>query len=167
MISDSRQPSEHEVRTVLVVEDELLVRLAVAEELREAGMRVIEAGNADEAMKHLRAGNAVDLVFADIELPGSMNGLELARRLRTDFPDIKLLVTSGRLPEPEATSAGAFIAKPYDIAEVVGRIRATLDNKQPNERRQPPSGRASHASHGRSRRPCSATDRGISAGVRI
>ena len=94
--------------------------------ITRAGMRVIEA---EMPMRpwNVSVPEILDLVFADIELPGSMNGLELARRLQTDLPDIKLLITSGRLPEPEATSAGAFIAKPYDIAEVVGRIRATLN----------------------------------------
>jgi two-component system, response regulator PdtaR len=115
MIRDSRRPAEHQVCTVLVVADELLVRLTVAEELREVGMRVIEAGNADEAMEHLRAGNCVDLVFADIELPGSMNGLELAQRLGADFPDLKLLMTSGRIPAHEAAFIRPFIPKPYDI----------------------------------------------------
>jgi hypothetical protein len=57
IISDSRRPAAHKLWTVLVVEDELLVLLAVGEELREAGRRVIEAGNADEAMEHLRTGN--------------------------------------------------------------------------------------------------------------
>jgi CheY-like chemotaxis protein len=102
MIRDSRRSAEHEVCTVLSVEDELLVRLTVAEELREAGMRVIEAANADEAIQHLRAENWVDFIFADVELPGSMNGLKLAQRVRADFPHLKLLITSGRIPEPES-----------------------------------------------------------------
>ena len=115
---------------MLVVEDELLVRLTVAEGLRDAGMRVIEAANAGEAMEHLRAGNPVDLVFADIELPGSMNGLELAQRVRADFPDLKLLMTSGRISAYEAASR-AFIPKPYDIVEVIRLIRASLDESAP------------------------------------
>jgi CheY-like chemotaxis protein len=96
MINHSRGLSQQEPCTVLVVEDEPLVRLMVAEELRDSGMRVIEAGTADEALERLRAGNPVDFVFADIELPGSMNGLELARRVQIDFPNLKLLMTSSR-----------------------------------------------------------------------
>ena len=130
MIRDLR-PSSDDIRTVLVVEDEILVRIMVAEELRDAGMRVIEAGSADEAMAHLRAGNRVDFVFTDIELPGSMNGLELARRLRADFPEVKLLMTSGRLPAQAAASLRPFISKPYDTANVVAHIRAALAEDTP------------------------------------
>ncbi len=126
MIRDSLRPSEDQVRTVLVVEDEILVRLMVAEELREAGMRVIEAANAEEALQHLRAGNPVDFAFIDIEVPGPMNGIGLARHLRANFREVKLLMTSGRLPAHETRTVTPFIAKPYDIADVVARIRAEL-----------------------------------------
>src|SRR5271165_1918539 len=131
MIRDSLRPAEHQVGAILVVEDEPLVRLTVAEELREAGMRVIEASDADEAMELLLGGASVDLVFADVVLPGSMDGLELARRLRTDFPDIKILMTSGRTPAHEAAAVSPFVPKPYDIAEVIGRIRAACDECAP------------------------------------
>ena len=131
MIRDSRRPSEDEVRTVLVVEHEILVRLMVADELREAGMRVIEASHADEAMEHVRAGSSIDFVFAEIELPGSMNGLEFIRRLRADVPDLKFLMTSSRMPARERAPIRPFIAKPYDIADVVARIRAALAESSP------------------------------------
>ncbi len=130
MIRDLR-PSSDDIRTVLVVEDEILVRIVIAEELRDAGMRVIEVGSADEAMAHLRAGHKVDVVFTDIELPGSMNGFELARRLQADFPELKLLMTSGRLPAHAAASLRPFIAKPYNIADVVAHIRAALAERTP------------------------------------
>lgn len=107
MIRDLR-PSSDDIRTVLVVEDEILVRIVIAEELRDAGMRVIEVGSADEAMAHLRAGHKVDVVFTDIELPGSMNGFELARRLQADFPELKLLMTSGRLPALSRLPAAVY-----------------------------------------------------------
>jgi DNA-binding response OmpR family regulator len=116
---------------VLIVEDEILVRIIVAEAMREAGMRVIEAGNADEAMEHLRVGNRVDFVFTDVELPGSMNGFELARRLRAEFPEVRLLMTSGRLPARMTASLQPFIAKPYDIVDVIARIRAALSGSSP------------------------------------
>ncbi len=129
MIRDPR-PSSEEIRTVLVVEDDTLVRIMVAEELREAGMRVIEAGDADEALALARA-NPIDLVFADIGLPGSMNGFELARRLQSNVPDLQVLFTSGRLPANVAASLRPFIAKPYDIADVVDRIRVALSGPTP------------------------------------
>lgn len=125
MIRDLR-PSEDQARTVLVVEHETLVRLMVADELREAGMRVIEASNADEAMAHFSAGNRVEFVFAEIELPGGMNGLELIRRLKAEFPDLKYLMTASRMPGRQRGSMSPFVAKPYDIAAVVARIGAAL-----------------------------------------
>ena len=85
---------------MLVVEDEPLIRLIVAEELRGSGMRVIEAETADEALERPRAGISVHFVFADIEFPGSMNGVELARRVQKDFPDLRVLDDFG-------SSAGA------------------------------------------------------------
>jgi CheY-like chemotaxis protein len=127
MMNDVRGLSQQGPCTVLVVEDEPLVRFMVAEELRDSGMRVIEAGTGDEALERLRAGNPVDFVFADIELPGSMNGLELARRVQADFPNLEFLMTSGRAPAHDAASRRPFIPKPYDVAEVIDRIRAALD----------------------------------------
>src|SRR5205823_2491556 len=68
--------------TVLVVEDETLIRMMIADALRSAGLRVIEARTADDALQHLRSGSAVQFVFTDIEMPGTMDGIELARLLR-------------------------------------------------------------------------------------
>jgi two-component system, response regulator PdtaR len=129
-ITDPR-PSPNENRTVLVVEDNVLVRIMIAEELREAGMRVIEAGNADEALLHFAAGNGIDFVFADVELPGSMNGFELVRRLRANFPDLKALMTSGRLPAHTAASIAPFVPKPYNLTDVITCILAALSGPVP------------------------------------
>ena len=85
MFDGFRGPPEQEPCTVLVVEDEPLIRLIVAEELRGSGMRVIEAETADEALERPRAG-IVHFVFADIEFPGSMNGVELRDGSRRIFP---------------------------------------------------------------------------------
>jgi two-component system, response regulator PdtaR len=130
MMTDPRLGTE-EIRKILVVEDQILVRAVIAEALRDAGMRVVEVGNADEAMQHLEAGTPIDFVFTDIELPGSMNGLELVRRLQVRRPDLKLLMTSGRLPARDSIPAGQFVAKPYDIARVVALIRAALGEPPP------------------------------------
>jgi two-component system, response regulator PdtaR len=70
---------------ILVVEDEVLIRAVIAEELRFAGFSVIEAGRADEALTYIKAGEQVDLVFSDIQTPGSLNGLQLAKTLRDKF----------------------------------------------------------------------------------
>ena len=86
MIGDPCRSLRAEVRTILVIEDEILIRFEIAEVLREAGMRVIEARNADEAMEHLGAGRSVDFVFTDIEMPGTMNGLEFCAAIQRRFP---------------------------------------------------------------------------------
>jgi CheY-like chemotaxis protein len=82
---------------VLVVEDEVLVRMMLADVLDEAGFRVIEAAHADEALSVLTALPEVQAVVTDVEMPGgSMNGFALAREVRTQRPDIGVLIASGR-----------------------------------------------------------------------
>jgi two-component system, response regulator PdtaR len=131
MNGDPCQSSEAQGPTVLVIEDEILVRFDVAEVLRGAGMRVIEASNADEAMEHLEAGKSVDFVFTDIEMPGTMNGLEFCTAVERRFPRLKFLVTSGRASAEEAASIRLFVPKPYDPADVVAHIRAALADQPP------------------------------------
>src|SRR3546814_931318 len=96
MIKPDRPP-EPENATVLVVEDEVLIRLMVSDELRDAGFRVVEAANADDAMAYLQAGEPADLVFSDVRMPGSMDGIALAEKLRSDFPHVRIVLTSGHL----------------------------------------------------------------------
>jgi two-component system, response regulator PdtaR len=90
----------------MVVEDDVIVRFPIAEPLRNVGLEVIEAGNADEAWSYLLSGQAIDLVFSDIQLPGSMDGLELSRQVRKRFRRVIVVLTSGR------RSAGS-IAHPH------------------------------------------------------
>lgn len=80
---------------ILLVEDEPLIRMALAEDLREAGCTVIEAAHADEAWAILTAGAPVDVIYSDIDMPGSMDGLELARRVGVLWPQIPVVLTSG------------------------------------------------------------------------
>lgn len=110
--------------TILVVEDEVLIRLLICDELRDAGLRVVEAANADEAFAYLRAEGGVDLLFTDIHMPGSMDGIELARRARANFPTLPVILTSGHLMPHEVTSGLPLITKPYSIAKVVLEILA-------------------------------------------
>src|SRR5271165_5161126 len=104
MIVDPCQSSEAQVHTVLVIEDEILIRFEVAEVLREAGMCVIEARNADEAMEHLEAGRSVDFVFTDIEMSGTMNGLAFCTAVERRIPRLKFRNCS---PARLAGSSGA------------------------------------------------------------
>ncbi len=106
----------------------MLIRWMVAETLRDAGYTVIEAMNGDEAMEILHGGVAVDLVFSDVRMPGSLDGLGLLERLQRSTPQIAVVVTSGHCDPAVAIAGGAaaFIRKPYDMEEVAAVIGAQL-----------------------------------------
>lgn len=126
----SRSGTEHRRPTVLVVEDEVLLRMSVAEYLRDCGFHVVEAGNADEALRVLEADVEVDVVFSDVQMPGSIDGLALAQWLRRERPQIELILTSGVARTAEAArdlcEEARFLAKPYQEADLESRIRALL-----------------------------------------
>jgi two-component system, response regulator PdtaR len=106
---------------VLIVEDEPLVRMVARDIFEEAGFEPIEAANADEAMRLLSCANRFAAVVSDIEMPGDMSGLDLAWAVRTHWPRIAVILTSGRqLPRPsELPRKVRFIAKPYHPAHLV------------------------------------------------
>ncbi|MGF9761889.1 response regulator [Microvirga sp. 0TCS3.31] len=110
---------------ILVVEDEPLVRMFLADALDEAGFKVFEAVNADEAVTLLQARPDIQALVTDIEMPGSMNGIGLARVVRDRWPGIGLLITSGRVrPGADDLPADvAFLAKPYLLDTVITVIR--------------------------------------------
>jgi two-component system, response regulator PdtaR len=87
----------HSSPVILRVEDELLLRMDSAEMIENAGFEVVQAGNADEAKAILQARPAIHVVFTDIQMPGSMHGLKLARFVRDRWPPIKIVATSGRV----------------------------------------------------------------------
>jgi CheY-like chemotaxis protein len=93
---------------VLVVEDEVLIRSFVADELREGGFQVVEASSADEAWAFLESGEKIDLIFSDVHMPGSMNGLDLARRVQAKYPHVRFIVTSGNLGGVNVTGLYSF-----------------------------------------------------------
>ena len=101
--------------SVLVVEDEHLVRMDTASSLEAAGFRVFEAENAAEAIRCLELHNEIRLIFTDINMPGSMDGLALARYVRGRWPPVKIIVTSGyvKLRDSDLPSGALFIEKPY------------------------------------------------------
>lgn len=113
---------------ILVVEDELLIRLMTSEELRDAGYGVIEACNADEALVVLGSGVHVDLVFTDVRMPGSTDGLGLLGYINTNFQTLPVILTSGHLTSQEARASGAvnFLAKPYLLEMVVSAVQDEL-----------------------------------------
>ncbi len=113
-------------RTVLLVEDEVLVRMMIAEELREAGFTVIETASPNQALDVLTHAFDVNLMLSDIQMPGNMDGLTLARLVRAAYPAIKIALTSGRRATGEATEYDAFFPKPCDPSAMIGRIKALL-----------------------------------------
>jgi len=115
-------PAEAAQRVVLVVEDEVVLRMAVSAHLRDAGFVVIEAVDAEEAVELLRANHKIQLVFSDITMPGTMDGDLLAEWISERYPEILILLTSG------VTQRGQqpFIAKPYSFIELERRIEKML-----------------------------------------
>ena len=111
--------------TVLVVEDQILVRIFAADFLEEAGLKVFEAGHADEALTVLEARPDIHAIVTDVEMPGSMNGFELARTVRVRWPGVRVIVTSGRAHPgtDELPDEIPFLAKPYLPETVVNLIR--------------------------------------------
>lgn len=112
-------------RTVLVVEDEPILRMAAVDMLEDAGFDVVEAADATEAVAILEKRTDIRVVFTDIDMPRGVDGLKLAALVRHRWPPIKIIVTSGHVVPPEsAMPAGSlFFAKPYRHADVVGAVR--------------------------------------------
>ena len=111
--------------SVLIVEDEPLIRMGAVKIIEDAGFEVIEAASADEAIRILECRGDIRVVFTDIHMPGSMDGLKLAHAVRNRWPPIKIIVTSGRdlITEKDLPEGGRFFAKPYDPIEITGALR--------------------------------------------
>jgi two-component system, response regulator PdtaR len=111
------------VPVLLVVEDEVLIRLSVCDFLRNAGFTVIEAGSADEALAVLKTRGDITLVITDIHMSGVMEGLDLIREIRKSYPAIKVITASAyRNTEPvEAT-----VRKPYSLESLLAVIKTVL-----------------------------------------
>lgn len=110
---------------ILVVEDEALVRLAAVDVLKDAGFRMIQAVNSDRALEILAADSNVQLLFTDVNMPGVIDGLALARLVRVRWPHIAILIASGkRSPQPEELPAGSrFEQKPYSPDTIIRHAR--------------------------------------------
>ena len=120
------------VPTIIVIADEVLVRVVIVDYLRECGYRVLEAGTPQDAVTILNSQLKVDIVFTDLELPGHSSGLELARWVRKRHPDMRVILTSGLYSSAELAGelceAGPPIVKPYESDAVVQRIRGLTAN---------------------------------------
>ena len=115
--------------TILVVADDVILRLDTCEDLRSRGHHVIEAATAEEAMLVLGSDKAVDLAFCDVQLPGSVGGVSFTVWGRKHFPSMPVILTSGNLPVTERIISGRpvpFLPKPYDLGEVAEQIALQL-----------------------------------------
>jgi len=112
--------------SVLLVEDEALIAMMVSDALSELGFEVHEAASADEALRYLGGGGAVDVLFTDINLAGGMSGAELAQRARALKPGLPVVYASGRYGGddlPGRVPDSVFVQKPYDPAAVCSLCR--------------------------------------------
>jgi CheY-like chemotaxis protein len=119
---ESRRP------VILVVEDEFLLRMDAAVMIAAAGFAVVEAANADEAIDILETRSDIAVVFTDIQMPGAMDGLRLARAVRGRWPPIKIVATSGHLTvtDTDLPEGGRFLPKPYSAIEVTCVLREVM-----------------------------------------
>jgi CheY-like chemotaxis protein len=116
---------------ILLVEDEAVLRALLAEELRFAGMTVIEAANADEAWAFLQAGGSVSLLLSDVAMPGSMDGIALMKLVRAAYPEIRVVITSGNLGPRDVSEFDGFVQKPYSFSKAVATVSSLLGWEPP------------------------------------
>jgi len=116
--------------TVLVVADEVLVRMAISDYLRECGYNVVESSDAREAIEVMTSDVAVDVAFSDIVMPGDMDGFGLAQWIRRERPNVKVVLSAGVARSAKAAGElcedGPTLAKPYAHADLERRIRSLL-----------------------------------------
>jgi two-component system, response regulator PdtaR len=110
---------------VLVVEDDFLLRMDAVDIVRNAGFEAIEAANADQAIAIIEADPDIHIVFTDVQMPGTMDGLRLARFIRDRWPPIKIVATSGRLrvAEEDLPKGSIFVPKPYSPEKIIRTFR--------------------------------------------
>jgi CheY-like chemotaxis protein len=118
------QPNARKRPVVLIVEDEYLVRTGTRAAVEMAGFDVLEAGDADEAIGILAARNDISLIFTDVHMPGSMDGLKLAHFVRDRWPPVKIVATSARVRiiASDLPEGGRFLPKPYSAAEIASTL---------------------------------------------
>jgi two-component system, response regulator PdtaR len=123
-VASPRSGQAEQARTgVLLTEDEVLVRMVAAMDLRDAGFEVIEAGNADEALQILNARADIGALVTDITMPGRRDGADLVRIVRAEFPETRVVVTSGVRANVDADM---YFQKPYRREQLVTTLRRLL-----------------------------------------
>lgn len=113
---------------VLVVEDEPITRMDVVDQLEEGGFTVFQAPDADRAIKILEANPAIRILFTDVDMPGSMDGLKLAAAVRDRWPPIRIVVASGlrKINMDALPDNSRFFSKPYNVNEIAATMRSMV-----------------------------------------
>ncbi len=113
---------------VLVVEDSAIIRMGAVDLVQSAGYEVLEASNADEAIRILESRADIDLVFTDVQMPGTMDGIKLSHYIRNRWPPVKLIVASGKaiLDETSLPEGSRFFSKPYSNHTIADAMAVML-----------------------------------------
>jgi CheY-like chemotaxis protein len=123
------------VSTILIVDDEVLVRMTICQYLRECGYKVVEAASADEALEILKSEVPIDIVLTDLAMRGSMDGFALAKWIRSNKEHLKVILVGS--PEKAANTAadlcddGPMLSKPYEPQALLEIIRRNLGLRKP------------------------------------
>jgi CheY-like chemotaxis protein len=127
--ANAMSPSGNAAIQILVVEDDALIRLATRDRIEDAGFTVYDAYNADEAIELLEAHPHISLVFTDVDMPGSMDGVKLAHFVRERWPPVKIIVTSGfkHVTLEQLPSGSLFLSKPYMPEQLTRHIQSLFD----------------------------------------
>src|SRR3954467_1329193 len=117
-----------EVPKVLVVEDEMVLRMRAADIVEDAGFCAVEAVNADEAIAILESRSDIALLFTDIQMPGSMDGLKLAHAVHSRWPDIGIILVSGQMKpsDAERPTDSRFFSKPLAVEQMIAELQSMV-----------------------------------------
>jgi CheY-like chemotaxis protein len=115
---------------VLVVEDDFLLRMQAVDIVKDAGFKAVEAANADEAIAILEAEPNIHVVFTDVQMPGTMDALKLAKFVKDRWPPIKIVATSGRvrISEADLPEGSIFVPKPYSPTQIVNTLHELIES---------------------------------------
>lgn len=118
---------------VLVVEDDSIIRMGAVDLVLSAGYDALEASGADEAIRILESRSDIDLVFTDVQMPGTMDGIKLSHYIRDRWPPVRLLVASGNaiLEESSLPTGSRFFPKPYDDHAITDAMAHLLSGENP------------------------------------
>jgi two-component sensor histidine kinase/DNA-binding response OmpR family regulator len=116
------------VPNVLVVEDEMILRMRAIDIVEDAGFNPVEAVNADQAISILESRSDISLLFTDIQMPGSIDGLKLAHAVHDRWPSIKIILVSGQVKpsDPERPAGSRFFGKPLGVEQMIAELQAMV-----------------------------------------